>query len=223
MSLKHCVLIIGCVIAMGLFAEAEAQQFAEDVVYLKNGSVVRGIIVEQIPNETLKIRTQGGSEFVFEMSDVLKITKELPVVEPPMPDQPLPSRGIKVKDPAIALILSFLLVGGGQYYVEEYNKAYTHWLVAIGGIAFMVKGLEDNYTDGYNNSYDPDDDDSYVLVGILVGLTNWFVSIISAPSQAHAFNEKQRQGQAVSLIDDRFLLESYTSGEAQGAMLSLRF
>ena len=87
----------------------------------------------------------------------------------------------------------------------------------------MVKGIEDNYIDNYNNSYGPDDDDTYALVGILVGLTNWAVSIVSAPSQARTFNEIHHQKGAVSLIEDRLLLESYTSGEAQGSMLSLRF
>ena len=222
--MKHCILMIGCIMAIGLFSEAEAQ-VVEDVVYLKNGSVVRGIIVEQIPNETLKIRTQGGSEFVFKMSDVLKISKELPVVKPPdrAPGRVPPSSYIKEKDPALALILSCVLAGAGQFYVEEYNKAYAHWLITIVSVGFMVKGLEDNYIDIYNNSYDLDGDDSYVVIGILAGLTNLVVSIVSAPSQARAFNERQRQRQGVSLIEDRLLLESYTSGEAQGAMLSLRF
>ena len=214
--MKHCILMIGCIMAMGLLSQAEAQQFAEDVVYLKNGSVVRGIIVEQIPNETLKIRTQGGSEFVFKMSDVLKISKELPVVKPP--DRVSPSRYIKEKDPAIALLLSFVLAGVGQFYVEEYNKAYIHWLVHVVGIGFMVTGTQDNF-----GSYDVDGDDGYVLVGGLMLLTNWVVSMVSAPSQARAFNERQHREQGVSLLEDRLLLESYTNGEVQGAMLSLRF
>ena len=212
MLLKHCFLMFFVVLVLGLFIEAEAQ-VVEEVVYLKNGSVIRGIIVEQIPNETLRIRTRGGSEFVFQMSEVLKITKELPVVKPPVPFPP--NTYIKEKDPAIALILSFVLVGAGQFYVEEHDKAYTHWLVAVGSIAFMVKALEDNY-----DGYDRDDDDSYGLVGIFVGLTNWAVSMAAAPGQARAFNERE---QAVSLIEDRLLLESYTSGKAQGAMLSLGF
>jgi hypothetical protein len=47
-----------------------------DVVYLKNGSVIRGLIMEQIPNETLKIQTADGSLFVYKMEEVVKITKE---------------------------------------------------------------------------------------------------------------------------------------------------
>ena len=222
MLLRHCILMLCCVMVIGLFTEAEAQG-VEEVVYLKNGSVVRGIIVEQIPNETIRIRTRGGSEFVFQMSEVLKITKELPVVEPPgrlppSPGQLPPNSYIRQKEPLIAFGLSFLVVGTGQLYVEEYNKAYTHWILAVVNIVLIVAATEDNYS-----VYDPDGDDIYGLIGIIGGLTNWVASMVSAPSQAHAFNERQRQNRAVSLIEDRLLLESYTGGKAQGAMLSLRF
>jgi len=48
----------------------------QDVVYLQNGSVIRGMVIEQVPNVSLKIQTADGSIFVYEMKDVLKITKE---------------------------------------------------------------------------------------------------------------------------------------------------
>lgn len=48
----------------------------QDVVYLKNGSVIRGLIIEQIPNQSLKIQTKDGSVFFYKMDDVEKITKE---------------------------------------------------------------------------------------------------------------------------------------------------
>tara|TARA_R110001592_G_scaffold107256_5_gene300386 strand:+ start:53 stop:577 length:525 start_codon:yes stop_codon:yes gene_type:complete len=48
-----------------------------DVVYLKNGSIIKGMIIEQIPNISLKIQTVGGSIFVYKMEDVEKMTKEL--------------------------------------------------------------------------------------------------------------------------------------------------
>ena len=51
-------------------------QKANETVYLKNGSVIKGTIVEQVPNESLKIRTADGSLFVYQMSEVTKITKE---------------------------------------------------------------------------------------------------------------------------------------------------
>ena len=216
MLLKHWFLMFFVVLVLGLFIEAEAQ-VVEEVVYLKNGSVIRGIIVEQIPNETLRIRTRGGSEFVFQMSEVLKITKELPVVEPPsQQDQPPPGGYIRQKDPAIAFLLSFLISGGGQFYTENYGEGAAHLIVQIVSFGLIVGALEDN--DAWGRDYDGDD--SIGAVGVLVLLANWIYSMGTAPGQARAFNERQ---QAVSLMEDRLLLESYTSGKAQGAMLSLRF
>lgn len=48
----------------------------QDVVYLKNGSVIRGEITEQIPNVSVKIETKDGSIFVYKMGEVEKITRE---------------------------------------------------------------------------------------------------------------------------------------------------
>lgn len=62
-----------CAFSSTLFA----QQFQE-VVYLKNGSVIRGMIIEQVPNESLKIQTADGNIFAYKMSEVERITKEQP-------------------------------------------------------------------------------------------------------------------------------------------------
>ena len=49
---------------------------SQDVVYLKNGSIIRGIIVEQVPNKSLKIETSDRSIFVYQIVEIEKITKE---------------------------------------------------------------------------------------------------------------------------------------------------
>lgn len=54
-----------------------AGQTYVDVVHLKNGNTVRGMIIEQVPNESVKIKGQDGSIFVFSMDEVLKFTKEI--------------------------------------------------------------------------------------------------------------------------------------------------
>ena len=35
-----------------------AQQNLQDVVYLKNGAIIHGTIIEQIPNKTIKVKTK---------------------------------------------------------------------------------------------------------------------------------------------------------------------
>ncbi|MCQ2966885.1 MAG: hypothetical protein MJ250_09165 [Alphaproteobacteria bacterium] len=44
-------------------------------VFLKNGSEINGVIVEQKPNETIKIKTTDGSLLVYDSKDVVKIEK----------------------------------------------------------------------------------------------------------------------------------------------------
>lgn len=54
---------------------AKAQSYIE-IVYLKNGSVIKGVVIEQIPSQSLKIKTSDGSLFVYSMSEVDRIVKE---------------------------------------------------------------------------------------------------------------------------------------------------
>jgi hypothetical protein len=53
-----------------------AQGWLQDVVYLKNGSIIRGVIMEQIPNKTIKLQTADNNVFVYQMDEIEKITKE---------------------------------------------------------------------------------------------------------------------------------------------------
>jgi len=51
-------------------------QTMRDIVYLKNGSIIKGQIIEMNPSKNLKIKTSSGSLFVYEMNEILKIEKE---------------------------------------------------------------------------------------------------------------------------------------------------
>ncbi len=48
----------------------------EDVIYLKNGAIVRGIIIEQVPNKSVEIKSNDNNYFIFKMEEVQKITRE---------------------------------------------------------------------------------------------------------------------------------------------------
>lgn len=52
-----------------------AQQ-KRDVVYLKNGSIIRGTILEMTPNQSVKIETTDGSIFIYKMDEIEKTTSE---------------------------------------------------------------------------------------------------------------------------------------------------
>ena len=55
---------------------AFAQKNLRDAVYLKNGSIIRGIIIEQILGKSIKIQTADNNVFVYQMDEIEKITKE---------------------------------------------------------------------------------------------------------------------------------------------------
>jgi hypothetical protein len=56
--------------------KSKQNQPIEDVVYLKDGSVIKGTIIATIPHEFIKIQTKDGSVIVERMDKVEKITKE---------------------------------------------------------------------------------------------------------------------------------------------------
>jgi hypothetical protein len=52
-----------------------AQEY-EDVIYLKDGGVRRGLILEQVPNKSVKLKTSYGEIFVIKWSEISRIVKE---------------------------------------------------------------------------------------------------------------------------------------------------
>lgn len=71
--IKFLLLVAVVAMTSSLFAQTNTML---DVVYCKNGSVIKGVIIEQIPNQSIKIQTSDGNIFVYSMEDVEKITKE---------------------------------------------------------------------------------------------------------------------------------------------------
>lgn len=71
------ILLVCLVMLFGVTGAVSAQNL-EEVVHLKNGSVIRGVIVEQIPNESVKIQTRDGNIFVYRIDEIQKIAKEQP-------------------------------------------------------------------------------------------------------------------------------------------------
>ncbi len=58
------------------WADVSAQQILEDVVYLNNGSIIRGKIINN-ENDTLKIETCGRNLLVFKSTEIQNKTQEI--------------------------------------------------------------------------------------------------------------------------------------------------
>ena len=73
--IKKAKILLTAIIVF-ILTDANAQAGYEDVVYLKNGSVIHGVIIEQVPNQTIKIQIKDKSVFIYRMDEIEKITKE---------------------------------------------------------------------------------------------------------------------------------------------------
>ena len=70
------LLIASGILILICYVPGPGQTRKQDVVYLKNGNVIRGTIVELIPEKTVKIETADGSVFVYPTDEVLKMQRE---------------------------------------------------------------------------------------------------------------------------------------------------
>lgn len=91
MKMNSRITVVSLILSVFLLhGSVEGQTQLGDILYLKNGSIIKGTILEFIPDKTVKIQTSDGSIFVFQVSEVEKITKE---------SSPLPSENlIRQKD-----------------------------------------------------------------------------------------------------------------------------
>ncbi len=84
--MKRILLIITALLLL-LAGAAMAQEYF-DVIYLKNGDIIRGVIVEGAsltnPSAYVKIETGNGSIITVLYADILKFTREKNVTAPPV-------------------------------------------------------------------------------------------------------------------------------------------
>jgi hypothetical protein len=70
--------LVAFLIASSLSSNVVAQEGSnlEDVVHLKDGTTVRGMIIEQIPDKSIKIKATDGTIHSYTITLIDKITKE---------------------------------------------------------------------------------------------------------------------------------------------------
>lgn len=190
----------------------------EDVVYLENGGIVRGTILEQIPDKSLKIKRRDGKEFKYRTRDIVRITRE-PV---------LGSRTfIQKKNPMVALGLSFPIVGSGQFYNGEYTKGVAQMGAAIVGLGLVLSAGGDNM-DSPEGNLDANNDDWRSIPGYVLLLGGAIWSLIDAPMSANRINRQNRlvsHGHLIELDGDVTTvgIDPVTSDKGLGTAFTIRF
>ena len=169
------VIFLFALVLTTLSTTAAKAQELQDVVYLKDGSVIRGVIVEQVPGASLLIETREGNRFRYQMDQVERLTRE------PIPSTS--SRNVSPRSPAAAGLLSALIVGAGQGYNGEWGKAagFAAGAILLGGAAISSANSDECY---YYN--DCGTAGMFALGWLAVGI--W--SIADAVSSARAINRE---------------------------------
>ena len=75
--MKHTVLstAVGLML-LGAGSFCLSQEEGEDILYLKNGKVVHGQILEIVPNKEIRIKTSDGKIKIYEMTTIVEMKKE---------------------------------------------------------------------------------------------------------------------------------------------------
>jgi len=162
---------------MLLINNLHAQEKMEDVVYLKNGSIIRGEIIEQIIGKSIKIQTKDGSSFVYKMSEITKMTKEPAVSKKP------PVTIVKTqKSPGTAALLSVVIPGLGNIYAEKIGTGLLNMIAVSLGYAAYLSDPEEKYWNG------------------VLALGLHIFDIYDAHDNAKKYNEKLMEDLSLSVI-----------------------
>lgn len=172
-------------------SNAFAQQAKQDVVYLKNGSVIRGVVIEQIPNVSLKIQTRYGSIFVYKMEEVEKITRE----------PPTKVEGRKYPGTALTLAILpglFSLHGAGQWYNGDIGKGFPFLAAGLIGGIMTISDPSTNSSGEYNET------GARPAIGAMIWLSSLVWSSIDAYRSAKRINGER--GFALAEQKPKFVL-----------------
>ena len=214
--MSRFILII-CTMAFLTTTQVLAQEL-DDVVYLKNGGIVRGTVIEQVTGKSLKIRRFDGKVFRYKMNEIDKMSKETVIG----------TRTVaKKKNPMVALGLSFPIIGAGQFYNGQYTKGVIQLGATIVGLGLTLSASGDNQ-DQPDGNLDVDTDDWMSVPGYLLLFGGAIWSLIDAPRSANRINQQSQissYGHLFQLDGDRAMLgmDPVASRKGLGALLTLQF
>lgn len=168
----------------------------EDVIYLRNGDVVRGELVGSNAGETLRIQVDDSNILLYDISEVSKISKEDRVNIPTTLSQDHSVLAAERKNPGTAFLFSFLLPGGGQFYNGESKKGLIQLGMAFTGVMLAYtywpdyEWVRDDYywaSYGYTREYG---NETLMYGGLALYLGGAIWSMIDAPLSASRINRE---------------------------------
>ncbi len=197
------------------FAMDAAQAQVESAVYLNDGSVVRGVIIEEVPGQFVKIRLSDNRVLTYKAHQIMEIVR-----------QPIPESVAPRKNPLLAGCLSGFLPGLGQFYNGESGKGTIQMGMALGGLSVALIGVLASAVETWNDwgTDSTDAPETIVGVGGVLFISAWVWSVIDAPSSAKKINnQNERQRQARLIEFHGIEVDPIASRKALGARFAYRF
>ncbi len=149
-----------------------------DIIYLKNGSIIKGTIIDQVPKQSIKIKTRDGNLLVYNAADIEKTS----------------TVNYSEKKPVVAFLWSALLIpGAGQFYNGQCGKGIIMSVIDIAASVELYRALNDYTTiTEYGISYKNWNGGEATIVCLGVMLADAIWSDIDAPVSANAINRRNR-------------------------------
>ncbi len=187
-----------CIILLALVYSSGVGQERQDVVYLKNGDIRKGTIIENAPNDYIKVETSDGSIFTIKYSEIDKITKESKSGSTSAPatqqaaraddSQKLMVYESGKKSPALGVLLSCLLTSAGHAYADNWPRGLLFTLGRVaGGVLALTAGIETE-TDRYGFETTKITGAYYAGVGISLAIAIW--EMIDAAAEVDRYNAR---------------------------------
>ena len=208
-----------------------------DVIYLRDGKIVRGKILEKT-DSFLIVRASDGSISTFQADQIAATIQE----EAGLGTGGGLSRGtegggssigtggnrssIAEKNPQLAMLFSFIIPGAGQVYNGQTIKGGMYFGGAVSGIVvwsnFNTVSSSGDILSGNFNVKGPS---PIRYVGLLIWAGAWIGSIYDAGKSANEINKKNGYGHLIEFGDERVVLgvDPVDQRNRLGTALTLHF
>ena len=201
--MKKIILFLFLVFALALTSDLFAQKENQDVMYLTNGVIHSGKIIEKT-NSRVTIQTEKGTykipitsiekiiqagentteesktEATEQKNDnnIVNITKPL---SKPSNTNDFQPQTISYRNPGIATLMSLVFPGGGQFYNAQSSKGIGFFLWGSISNGVIIYALEGNI--------DSDTQETIIAIAGISALTCWIYGMYDANSMAKQINK----------------------------------
>lgn len=130
---KTGILILSLLILSAFVAGVSAKEKALDIIHLNNGKTVTGVIVEIIPNKSIKLETIDGNIITYPSDEIKKKDR----VEIKLKSRTI-ATALAVVGPFVPLGIP-IIQGYGQIYNGQYLKGGGFLICGLSALALLIQ------------------------------------------------------------------------------------